>query len=112
MSVVVLHDSYTDGGYRDRGEEKCVLRAGSLGEIVDVGQVVETGEPICLFDGLWSAAGRAKLFLHQCDNRARRRLGRVTVYVSPRRHFSHAASVATFARAVFKTMCVRTAQIS
>ncbi|MEM5373351.1 hypothetical protein V4C53_46525 [Paraburkholderia azotifigens] len=39
MSVVVLHDSYNDGGYRDRGEGKCLLRAGSLGEI---------GEPLRL----------------------------------------------------------------
>lgn len=46
--MVVLHDSYNDGGYRDRDEGKCLLRASSLGEIVDVGQVVENGEPLCL----------------------------------------------------------------
>ncbi|MCO4883361.1 nitrogen fixation protein NifZ [Paraburkholderia caribensis] len=111
--MVVLHDSYNDGGYRDRGEGKCLLRAGSLGEIVDVGQVVENGEPLRLsLTAFGRLPGGTKLFLHRCDHRARRRAGRVTDYVLAAAAFLTCCQRRHFARAVFKTMYVRTAQIS
>nr|WP_094781212.1 nitrogen fixation protein NifZ [Paraburkholderia ribeironis] len=53
MRVVALHDLCNDGGYPGLGQRECLVRAGALGEIVNVGHVVKTGEPVYLveFDG-------------------------------------------------------------
>ncbi|WP_454766033.1 nitrogen fixation protein NifZ [Cupriavidus campinensis] len=50
MRVVALDDLSNDGSYPDRAADECLITAGALGEIVNVGQVVETGEPVYLVE--------------------------------------------------------------
>lgn len=50
MRVVVLDDLCNDGSYPERDVGECLMMAGALGEIVNVGQVVETGEPVYLVE--------------------------------------------------------------
>lgn len=50
MRVVALDDLCNDGSYPQGGEGDCLVSAGALGEIVNVGQVVETGEPVYLVE--------------------------------------------------------------
>ncbi|CAN0620925.1 nitrogen fixation protein NifZ [Burkholderia multivorans] len=53
MRVVALDDLVNDGSYPDRAADACLVEAGAVGEIVNVGRVVDTGEPVYLveFDG-------------------------------------------------------------
>ena len=50
MRVVALDDLCNDGSYPERGAGECLVTAGMLGGIVNVGQVVETGEPVYLVE--------------------------------------------------------------
>lgn len=50
MRVVALDDLRNDGSYPDRADDECLVTAGALGEVVNVGQVVETGEPVYLVE--------------------------------------------------------------
>lgn len=50
MRVVALDDLFNDGSYPDHGPGERLVEAGALGEIVNVGQIVETGEPVYLVE--------------------------------------------------------------
>ncbi|MEX3960342.1 nitrogen fixation protein NifZ [Trinickia sp. EG282A] len=50
MRVIALDDLCNDGSYPDWGEGGRLVTAGALGEIVNVGRVIETGEPVYLVD--------------------------------------------------------------
>jgi len=50
MRVVALDDLHNDGSYPQGSAGDCLVSAGALGEIVNVGQVVETGEPVYLVE--------------------------------------------------------------
>lgn len=48
LRVIALDDLHNDGSYPDREADACLAEAGSIGEIVNVGQHVDSGEPIYL----------------------------------------------------------------
>ncbi|WP_028226440.1 nitrogen fixation protein NifZ [Paraburkholderia ferrariae] len=50
MRVIALDDLCNDGSYPDRGVGECLVIAGAVGEIVNVGRVVESGEPVYLVE--------------------------------------------------------------
>lgn len=50
MRVVALDDLFNDGSHPQSIEGECLVPAGALGEIVNVGQVVESGEPVYLVE--------------------------------------------------------------
>ncbi|WP_020423720.1 MULTISPECIES: nitrogen fixation protein NifZ [Cupriavidus] len=50
MRVIALDDLRNDGSYPGRADGECLAEAGSVGEIVNVGQVVESGEPVYLVE--------------------------------------------------------------
>jgi nitrogen fixation protein NifZ len=50
MRMVALDDLYNDGSYPDREPDARLVEAGALGQIVNVGQVVENGEPVYLVE--------------------------------------------------------------
>ncbi|TDV26868.1 nitrogen fixation protein NifZ [Paraburkholderia caballeronis] len=50
MRVVALDDLRNDGSYPERGDDECLVTAGALGEIVNVGRVVDSGEPVYLVE--------------------------------------------------------------
>lgn len=50
MRVVALDDLRNDGSYPERAQDECLVTAGTLGEIVNVGHVVESGEPVYLVE--------------------------------------------------------------
>lgn len=50
MRVVALDDLRNDGSYPERAEQECLVAAGAVGEIVNVGRVVESGEPVYLVE--------------------------------------------------------------
>lgn len=57
LRVVALDDLSNDGSYPGRKDGECLVTAGALGEIVNVGQVVETGEPVYLVEFGWQVVG-------------------------------------------------------
>ncbi|ABE34513.1 nifZ domain protein [Paraburkholderia xenovorans LB400] len=50
MRVIALDDLCNDGSFPERGADECLAQAGTVGEIVNVGQVVESGEPVYLVE--------------------------------------------------------------
>ena len=50
MCVIALDDLCNDGSFPERGADECLAQAGTVGEIVNVGQVVESGEPVYLVE--------------------------------------------------------------
>ncbi|RKT10433.1 nitrogen fixation protein NifZ [Paraburkholderia sp. RAU2J] len=50
MRVIALDDLCNDGSFPERGQDDCLAEAGTVGEIVNVGQVVESGEPVYLVE--------------------------------------------------------------
>lgn len=50
MRVIALDDLCNDGSFPERGADECLAEAGAVGEIVNVGQVVESGEPVYLVE--------------------------------------------------------------
>ncbi|HYS68342.1 MAG TPA: nitrogen fixation protein NifZ [Paraburkholderia sp.] len=50
MRVIALDDLCNDGSFPERGTHECLAEAGTVGEIVNVGQVVESGEPVYLVE--------------------------------------------------------------
>ncbi|WP_027802841.1 nitrogen fixation protein NifZ [Paraburkholderia dilworthii] len=50
MRVIALDDLCNDGSFSERGQNDCLAEAGTVGEIVNVGQVVESGEPVYLVE--------------------------------------------------------------
>jgi nitrogen fixation protein NifZ len=50
MRVVALDDLFNDGSYPERADGECLISAGALGEIVNVGHAVESGEPVYLVE--------------------------------------------------------------
>lgn len=50
MRVIALDDLCNDGSFPERGADECLAQAGTVGEIVNVGQVVECGEPVYLVE--------------------------------------------------------------
>lgn len=50
MRVIALDDLCNDGSFPERDAGECLAEAGAVGEIVNVGQVVESGEPVYLVE--------------------------------------------------------------
>ena len=50
MRVVALDELRNDGSYPGCGEDECLVTAGALGEIVNVGSVIDSGEPVYLVE--------------------------------------------------------------
>lgn len=50
MRVVALDDLCNDGSYPERGAGECLVSAGTLGEIVNIGRVIENGAPVYLVE--------------------------------------------------------------
>lgn len=50
MRVVALDDLCNDGSYPDHAPGARLVDAGAVGEIVNVGQVVDTAEPVYLVE--------------------------------------------------------------
>ena len=50
MQVIALDDLFNDGSFPERAEAECLAQAGTVGEIVNVGQVAESGEPVYLVE--------------------------------------------------------------
>jgi len=50
MRVIALDDLCNDGSFPERGADECLAEAGTVGEIVNVGQMVESGEPVYLVE--------------------------------------------------------------
>ncbi|TAK74317.1 MAG: nitrogen fixation protein NifZ [Aquabacterium sp.] len=48
LHVIALDDLFNDGSYPERDPDACLAEAGAIGEIVNVGQHVDSGEPIYL----------------------------------------------------------------
>lgn len=57
MRVVALDDLCNDGTYPERGEGERLVTAGTLGEIVNIAQAVETGEPVYLVEFIGQVIG-------------------------------------------------------
>lgn len=53
LRVIALDDLLNDGSHPEHAPEACLAEAGSIGEIVNVGQHVDSGEAVYLvqFDG-------------------------------------------------------------
>ncbi len=50
MRVIALDDLLNDGSFPARAQDECLAEAGGVGEIVNVGQLVESGEPVYLVE--------------------------------------------------------------
>ena len=50
MRVIALDDLLNDGSFPEQEEGACLAPAGSVGEIVNVGQTVDGGEPVYLVE--------------------------------------------------------------
>lgn len=50
LRVVALDDLVNDGSYPERLPDACLAEAGAVGEIVNVGHILDTGEPVYLVE--------------------------------------------------------------
>jgi len=50
MRVISLDDLFNDGSYPDSAEGELLIEMGAVGEIVNVGQMVDSGEPVYLVE--------------------------------------------------------------
>jgi len=50
MRVIALDDLCNDGSFPGRDDGECLAEAGTVGEIVNVGQVIDSGEPVYLVE--------------------------------------------------------------
>ncbi|TCF97533.1 nitrogen fixation protein NifZ [Paraburkholderia strydomiana] len=48
MRAIALNDLCNDGSFTERGQNDWLAEAGTVGEIVYVGEVVKSGEPVYL----------------------------------------------------------------
>jgi nitrogen fixation protein NifZ len=50
MRVIALDDLFNDGSFPERAEGERLAPIGAVGEIVNVGQAVDSGEPVYLVE--------------------------------------------------------------
>lgn len=50
MRVIALDDLLNDGTHPDGGRDGCLVEAGTIGEIVNVGRMVDSGQAVYLVE--------------------------------------------------------------
>ena len=50
LNVIALDDLFNDGSYPERPEDDLLVARGTLGEIVNVGAIESTGDPVYIIE--------------------------------------------------------------